>query len=233
MAKRKSPKPVRRRVCFSVQADLVGGLVVGAIGVDVARHTGQRRDHIALATLPLLLAAHQLDEAFVWWGLQGHVSPGAGRVATWIYLLFAFVVLPIYVPVAVMALEPPGRRRLAMAAFAALGAVVSGVLLAAMLHGPVTARLASYHLSYGTGLHAAPLIVGAYVVAVCGSLIFSGYRHVAIYGIVNLVVVAILAGFAIDGLASLWCAWAAISAGAIAAHLRFGRPHRSEAPALA
>jgi len=220
-------------VCFSPQADLVGGIVVGAIGIDVVRHVHGRRDYLAIAALPLLLAAHQVDEAFVWWGLQGHVSAEVGRVATWIYLLFAFVALPLYVPIAVWALEPPGRRRRAIAAFVGLGAVVSGVLLAAMLHGHVTARLGPYHLSYGTGLHSGGLIVAGYVVATCGSLVFSGYRRIAIFGVVNLVAVVVLARLEIDGFASLWCGWAAITSGAIAVHLRWREPRQLLIDALA
>ena len=218
-------------MCFSAQADLVGGIAVGAIGVDVVRHVDRRYDHLMLAALPLLFAAHQLDEAFVWWGLQGHVGSGVGRVAMWIYLLFAFVVLPVYVPAAVWSVEPPGRRRSALVPFIALGVLVSGLLLRAMLRGPVTAALGHYHLSYGIGLRSGALVVGAYVVATCGSLIFSGYRDIAIFGVVNLVAVVLLARLEIDGFASLWCGWAAITSGAVALHLRFGRPHRSLAHA--
>ncbi|HVM63424.1 MAG TPA: DUF6629 family protein [Acidimicrobiales bacterium] len=218
-------------MCFSAQADLFGGLVVGAIGVDVLRHVDHRSKQLMLAALPVLFAAHQLDEAFVWWGLQGNVASVVGRVALWAYLLFAFVVLPVYVPAAVWAVEPPGRRRSAMVPFIGLGALVSGVLLEAMVRGPVTAKLAHYHLSYGTGLRSGLLIVAGYVVATCGSLIFSGYRDIAIFGVVNLVAVAVLARLEIDGFASLWCGWAAVTSGAIALHVRFGRPHGSLAHA--
>ncbi len=220
-------------MCFSAQADLVGGVVVGAIGLDVARHVHQRRDHLALACLPMLFAAHQLDETLVWWGLQGHVPTGVGHVATWVYLLFAFVVLPWYVPAAIWALEPPGPRRLAMAPFVGLGGVVSAVLLAAMVRGPVTARLGHYHVAYGAGLHAGLVIVAAYVVATCGSAVISGYRHVALFGVINLIAVAVLARLEVDGFASLWCGWAAVTSAAIAAQLRWGRPHRSVAEAVA
>ncbi len=97
-----SPRRVDPAVCFSPQADIVGGLVISGIGVDVVRHVHRRRDHMALAALPLVLGAHQLDEAFVWWGQEGHVPSAIGHVALWIYLLIAFVLLPIVVPVAVL-----------------------------------------------------------------------------------------------------------------------------------
>jgi len=220
-------------MCFSAQADLVGGVVLGAIGFDVVRHVHHRRDHLAVAALPFLLAAHQLDEAFVWWGLQGHVAAGVGRVATWAYLLFAFVVLPAYVPAAVWAIEPAGRRRRIIAPFVGLGAAVSVVLFVAMVRGPVTSRLGHLHVSYGIGLHSSLVVVSAYVVATCGSLVLSGYRRVALFGVVNLIAVAVLARLTIDGFASLWCGWAAVTSAAIALHLRLGPPKRSVVAALA
>jgi hypothetical protein len=220
-------------VCFSAQADLVGGVVVAVIGIDALRHVRKRRGHLALAALPLMLAAHQVDEAFVWWGLQGHVAAEVGRVATWVYLAFAFVVLPVYIPAMVLSLEPAGPRRSAMAVFIALGGVVSGILLAAMLVGPVSAALGEDHISYGIGLHAGFLIVVAYVAVTCGSLLFSGYRPLAVFGIVNLIAVTVLAHLEIDGFASLWCGWAALTSAAIALNLRFGSPHRSVVRAVA
>jgi hypothetical protein len=211
-------------VCFSAAADVVGGVVIGAIGVDVLRHVDGRRRYSLLAALPLLLAVHQLDEAFVWWGLQGHVPSTLGHVATWIYLVFAFVVLPVLVPVAIVVLEPEGRRRLLMMPFVVLGAVVAGVLLAAMVRGPVTATLAPHYVGYSTDLHAGRLVVMLYVTATCGALILSGVRDIARFGVINLIAVVVLARLTIDGFASLWCAWAAISSAAFAIHLRYPSP---------
>lgn len=209
-------------MCFSAQADLVGGVLVGAIGVDVLRHVNGRRSHLCLAALPLLLGLHQLVEAFVWWGLQGHVSSQVGTVATWIYLLVAFVLLPVMVPIGVLLLEPRGRRRSLMIGFVVLGFIVAGVLLAAMLRGPVTSSLGARHIAYTTDLRAGGLVVAAYVAATCGSLVLSGSRDIAIFGIVNVLAVAVFAKLAIDGFASLWCAWAAVASGAFAVHLRYG-----------
>jgi hypothetical protein len=213
-------------MCFSPQADLVGGVVITAIGVDAVRHIRQRPELIALAWIPLLLGAHQFIEALTWLWLQGHVPRGIGHLALWAYLLIALVVLPVFVPLAVIALEPTKQRKLMMTPFAVIGAATAAVLLAAMIAGPVGVRLAPYHLSYSLRLHDALVIIALYVVAVCGPLLMSGYRHVAIFGIVNLVAVVVIARLTISGFASIWCGWAALSSGAIALHLRFARPHR-------
>jgi hypothetical protein len=211
-------------VCFSPQADVVGGLVICAIGIDAVRHVRRRRELLALAWIPLLLGAHQFIEALVWLWLQGHVPRGIGHVALWGYLLIAFVVLPVFVPLAVIALEPTRRRKWMMAPFALTGTVIAVILLAAMVRGPVDVKLASYHLSYGIRVPDGFLIVALYVVAVCGPLLMSGYRSVVIFGAVNLVAVIVIARLTVSGFASVWCGWAAVSSAVIALHCRLAEP---------
>ena len=53
-------------------------------------------------------------------------------------------------------------------------------------------------MSYGL------VIVAAYVVATCGSLLVSGYRYIVIFGAINLAVVALLVISVPSGFASLW-----------------------------
>ena len=212
-------------MCYSPQADLVGGIAIGAIGIDALRHVNHRGDHVALASLPLILGAHQIDEAFVWFGLQGHVPTPIGRVALWIYLLVAFVVLPVGIPLAVRAFEPDRRRRLLMTPFVGVGALVGLYMFTAILRGPIDARLGHYHIAYSAPLSHGLLVTSFYVVAVCGALLMSSFRHVVIFGVANLIAVAVLARLTIDGFASLWCAYAAVAAAAIAAHMRWAKPH--------
>jgi hypothetical protein len=218
-------------MCFSPQADLVGGLIVGGIGIDVLHHRDGRSSHNALIALPLVLGFHQFVEAFVWLSLQGHISAGIGRFAMWVYVSIAFVVLPVFVPIAVFAMEPSARRRQFMAPFLALGLLVAGVLLAAMVHGPLNVRLRPYHLAYSLPLRHGIVIVSLYVAAVCGAWLLSSYRPVALYGILNLVAVIVIAKLTADGYASVWCGYAAVTSAAIALFMR--RPLRRHSPALA
>ena len=211
-------------MCFSPQADIGGGLVICAIGIDAVRHVRRRREFIAVACIPLLLGAHQFIEALVWLWLQGHVPGGIGHVALWAYLLIAFVVLPVFIPLAVIALEPTRRRKAIMVPFALTGTVIAAILLAAMVRGPVGVKLASYHLSYSIRVPDGLLIIALYVVAVCGPLLMSGYRNVVIFGAVNLVAVIVIARLTVSGFASVWCGWAALSSAAIALHCRYTEP---------
>ncbi len=211
-------------MCFSPEADIGGGLLICAIGVDAIRHIGQRREFIALAWIPALLGAHQLIEALVWLWLQGRVPHGIGHVALWAYLLIALVVLPVFVPLAVIAAEPARRRKHVMAPFAVIGILIAVTLLAAMIRGPVGVKLAPYHLSYSISVPAGLVIVALYVVAVCGPLLMSGYRNVVLFGVVNLIAVVIIARLTVSGFASVWCGWAAVSSAAVTMHCRLAGP---------
>ena len=211
-------------MCFSATADVVAGIVVGGLGLDVATHLRGRREYRALAVLPLLFAVHQLVESLVWWGTEGTVPHRLGNVSLWVYLLFAFVFLPTYVPWATWCVEPPGARRRLMAATSLLGLGVSLVLLAAMLTGPVTVTAHRHHLAYSTALPASTLVVTLYVLATCGAFLFSSEPVIRWFGAVNLVAVAVIAAVTVDGLASVWCGWAAVTSAAFAAYLRQREP---------
>jgi len=219
-------------MCFSPQGDLAGGIVVTTIGVDACRHLRGRKNHLMLAALPLLLGIHQIDEAFVWWSLQGHVPHTLGRVAMWIYLVIALVVVPIFVPLAIFRLQATKRRRLVIAPFLILGVAVGAILLEKMIEGPISVKQGSLHLAYSIGLQNGLLVIGLYVVATCGSLLFSGYRDILIFGLANVVAVVILARLTADGFASLWCFYAALASGAITLHMRYSKPHRENPFAL-
>ena len=207
-------------MCFSVEADLIAGVVVAGIGIDAVRHIDGRREYWMIAPLPILLGVHQIMEAFVWWGLEGKVASWIGTLAMWAYLLLALVVLPILIPAMVLRLEPPGRRRWVIGSFLLLGTVVSAVLLATMLAGHPSVALASDHLKYSIGLGAGILWIGLYTLAICGSLIASGLRTVMWFGIANLAAIPILAKLCAEGFTSLWCFYAAILSAAIAVELR-------------
>lgn len=210
-------------MCFSPQGDLVGGTIVVAIGIDACLHLKKRTEYLAIAVLPIALGLHQIDEALVWWWLQGHVARGIGEVAMWVYLTFALIVLPTIVPLMVLLFEPTRRRRWRIAPFQVLGVGVSVVLMEAMLVGHPAVRLGAYHLAYTIGLQHGIAVIGLYIVATCGPFLVSGVRPMVWFGLANLSAVVVLALLCASGFTSLWCLYAALVSGAAAAHLRFSK----------
>ncbi|MGD0883007.1 MAG: DUF6629 family protein [Acidimicrobiales bacterium] len=220
-------------MCFSADGDLAAGVVIVGIGVDACRHLEAKPEYLFVAALPVLLGVHQIDEAFVWWSLRGMVSPRIGTVAMWIYLLFALVLLPVIAPLLVLGIERTRARRLRIVPFVALGAVTGAILLHSMLRTHPTARLGAYHLAYSVGLEHGIIITGLYIVATCGPMLVSGFRHLFWFGVSNLIAIAVLARLCADGFTSLWCFYAALASGAIALYLRFGGTRHPVSPTLA
>ena len=214
-------------MCFSVQADLITGVVVGGVGLDAFRHVRHRAE-LPLATLPVVLAGHQLIEAIVWW--EPHVPHAVWRGAVWLYLAIAFGVVPVLVPIAVGALEPVAKRRRARR-FTLLGLFVAVVLMWSVVRGPIVATVNEHQIDYRVNLWHGGLIVAIYLLATTGSLLMSSIRYVRRFGAVNLVAASVLAWLNAKGFISLWCVWAAVSSLGIAIHLRrentAGRPRIS------
>jgi len=206
-------------MCYSPEADLVAGLVVGAAGIDALRHVDDRRD-LALAAVPLVLAAHQLIEAVGWWGLQDRVPEMAGTLAIGAYLVIAMGVVPALIPYAVMRTErDPARARLIIP-FAVLGAVVSVVLLFCLAIGPYGATIGGRYIAYETTLPWSGAIAVSYVVAVCAPLLLSTHRRLVLFGMINIPIVIGLATLLSAGFISLWCVWAAVSSFVVTRHIR-------------
>ena len=190
------------------------------VGVDALRHVTEPKQ-IALAALPLLFGLHQLSEAFVWWGLQGHVPNSVERVALWIWLLFAFVALPVLLPVAVDLVERSKTRRRVIGALAGLGFGVAAALAIAIFRGPISAAIEGHHVAIQVdAVSHGGLLTTLYVVAACGALLACSYRDIATIGVLNLIAVPVLMWLTVSGFVSLWCFWAAIVSVVIASHLR-------------
>jgi hypothetical protein len=213
-------------MCFSAEADLVTGIVVGTVGIDALRHV--RKPHqIALAATPALFAVHEIDESFVWWGLHGQVAWPVEHAAIYIFLAIAFL-LPFWVPFAMLGVETRIERRQWMKVFLVVGALTSVVLLVAVVRGPVGASIDGSHISYTADISYADILVVLYVVATCGACLVASNRWLVLLGLANLSAVIALGWITFTGFTSLWCAWAALTSVAIAIYLR--RSGRPDAP---
>jgi len=217
-------------MCFSPEADIAAGVVVSGVGIDALRHVRQTKEY-PLAAIPLLLGAHLLVEVYVWWGEAGRVPEFVAHGAVWLYLAFALGVLPVLVPAAIFAIEPDPRRRRWLMPFVVVGAGLAAQLMAIVITGPVSAQIEGCCLAYDPGPGYTGLFGALYVLVTCLPMLVSTHRHMVAFGVVNLVAVALIAWLLASGLASLWCAWAAVTSVLIARHLRrTGRPTSNDPP---
>jgi len=210
-------------VCYSPEADLIAGCVIGAVGVTALRRVDDKRD-LLLAGIPAVLATHQLIEAVAWWGLQGRVPPDAGEGAITLYLVIALGVVPALIPYALFRSEPLQHRRRLMMPFVALGIAVAFVLLLGLAMNPYDAAIGGRYIAYEVVTPGGGLTALLYGVAVCTPLLLSSSRRIVGFGLINLPVFVGLSLLLSVGLISLWCIWAAVSSVIIARHVHAKSP---------
>lgn len=206
-------------MCFSPEADFTASIVVGAVGVETLRRVRWRRELI-VGALPLLFALHQFTEGFVWLGLRGQVSSGLEHTATDIYVIYAYAVLPVIVPLGFCLIEPSGRRRRWVLPFVALGLLVGGYMLWQITRYPIYAEEQASCVNYVTNTPLETQAAVAYVIATCAPALLSSRRYLRWFGVVNLVGVAIAVSVREAEFTSVWCLYAALVSVLILEHFR-------------
>ncbi len=221
-------------MCFSVEADVVAGLVLLPVGVLSLREVRCPRE-LPFAALPLLFALHQLVESVVWAGTEGGVSAATQHAAAVAYVVFALPVLPTLVPLAVLLLEPR-QARLRVAPFVALGLVVSAVMSHALLTHRLGVTVRPHTLVYDVGLQHGTLWTVLYIVAVIGPSVLSGYPTIVAFGVLNAIGLTGVALLYVYGFVSLWCVYAGVTSVLVLLHMvrrrRLPDPHRLHGQAL-
>ena len=205
-------------MCFSIEADLIAGVVLLPVGVAALREVRHVRE-VPFAALPLLFSLHQFVEVFVWLGNDGAVSAAVQSGATLAYVLFALPVLPALIPLAVLLLEPRGAR-MRVAPFVLLGLVVSTYLAYAVIDGPIDVDVRAHAIVYGVNLTHGVAWAILYVVAVVGPSVLSGYPSIVAFGVLNMVGLSAVAILYVSAFASLWCILAACSSLLVLVHMR-------------
>jgi hypothetical protein len=214
-------------MCFSPQADFAGGVAVAAVGAGSLRLVRAPRELI-IASLPVLLGAHQFVEGFVWLGLRGQISSDAAAIARQAYIVFAYAVLPALVPIGFMLIEPQRERARWLWPFAIVGALLAAYLLWQVTAFPVSASEQGHCIDYVTHAPNDIEVAGLYVLVTCGPALLSSRRYLRWFGLVNLVGVVVVAAVRADEFTSLWCVYAALVSVLILMHFR--RQRASEQP---
>lgn len=219
-------------MCFSPEADFAAAAVIGAIGVVTLRQVRTRRELI-VGALPLLFATHQLIEAFVWLGKSGQVAPGVANAAQEAYVVFAYALLPIIVPIGFLLIEPSRRHRRWLRPFVTLGAALGALLLWHVTQYPIHTTVHPLSITYDTHTPNWVVIGVVYMVATCGAPLLSSRPYLQWFGVINAVGAASAAMLHQLAFASVWCLYASIASLLILEHFRRQRTIERRAARLA
>ncbi len=217
-------------MCVSATASFSAGallLAVGTLTLRSAMGTHQWRA-LPFAAIPLLFAAQQLIEGVIWLTFSDE-APLLNSVMTHVYSFFSHVLWPVYVPVAVLLMEPRGWRRRVLIAFVAAGAAVGAYLLYVLVAFPVVSRPIGQHVEYDSPHFFAAATMSLYLLSTAVSPLLSTHRWVVVFGALALLSFGAAYAFYAAWFISVWCFFAALLSAVIYLHIARKTRHR---PAL-
>lgn len=192
-------------MCFSATASFVAGGVLSVVG-GLTLSQAKTKKELPFASIPFLFGIQQAIEGVVWISFGTPVN----TVATYAYSLFSHVLWPILVPLSVLLIETDPFRKKVLRFLFIMGLVTGTYLLYFIIADPVTAHVVDNSIAYRS-THLYPFfITSLYLIATCGSCLFSSHRIINIFGAVLLVSFVIAAWFYAETFFSVWCFFAAI-----------------------
>ena len=210
-------------MCFSASASFSAGAILLGVSVLTLRAARRPRE-LPLAAIPLLFAIQQLVEGVIWLTFR-YEAPLLNTVMTHVYSFFSHVLWPVYVPVAVLLIEPPGWRRTTLAAIAAAGLAVGAYLMYTLVNFTVVARPTGQHIEYVSPHFYAAAVMSLYLLSTCVGPILSTHRMVRVFGVLALLSFATVYYFYATWFISVWCFFAALLSVIILVHGRRSIPN--------
>ncbi len=208
-------------MCFSATVSFSAGAVLLGIGTLTLRSAmaAHQRRALPFAAIPLLFAVQQLIEGVIWLTFSVD-APLLNSVMTHVYSFFSHVLWPVYVPVAVVLMEPAGWRRRALFVFVAAGAAVGAYLLYVLVAFPIVSRPTGQHIEYVSPHFLATVTMTLYLLSTALSPLLSTHRMVDVFGVLALLSFGAAYAFYATWFISVWCFFAALLSAMV--YLHFG-----------
>lgn len=195
-------------MCFSATASFTAGVPLLIVGVMTISRVKNRKD-LLYALIPMMFAIQQLIEGALWLTFPDS-APLLKMVLTYAYSFFSHVLWPMYIPVAVLLLEPVAWRRKVLIAIALAGTFIGLYLLYYLVRFPIEAEVIDHHIVYISPHFYALYAMGLYLLGTCISSLFSSHRMVKLFGVAAFVSFMLAYAIYATWFISVWCFFAAI-----------------------
>jgi len=203
-------------MCFSASASFGASAVLGVVGVATLTKV-QTPSQAPFAAIPLLFGLQQASEGILWTMLGDNAYVSYQHIPAFIFLLFAQVVWPVWVPLSIMLVERREKQRRILKALTAIGAVISCYLAYCLIVYDVHAEIAGYHIHYFLNFPLATAWFSgiAYFIPTAVPPFVSSERRMRLLGVTILVSYVFTTVFYREYLLSIWCFFAAILSGIV------------------
>jgi len=207
-------------MCFSASASFGAGIVLSVIGVASIKKA-KTKSEMVFASIPLIFAVQQITEGFLWVAFSNPDFAFLQLPTTYLFLFFAQIVWPFWVPFAILKLEKEQKRKKTETVLMIIGAIVSLYLAYCLIFFTVEAKIIGMHISYEQDYPAGLSRYGGllYIIATIVPPFFSSVKGMWTLGTAILVSYIMTTIFYTDYIVSVWCFFASIISIAVLAIL--------------
>lgn len=198
-------------MCFSATASFGVSAVLLTSGVASVKYL-IKSNQIPFAVIPFIFAVQQFCEGMLWISLTYKAYANYQDTFSVLFLIFAQIVWPIWVPLSFWFLEKKTIRKKIIFVFLLLGMLVSFWLAYFIFSKQIYASISSHHIRYNIDYKYFTIkYIGLlYCIPTIISPIISSIKKVWIIGVSLLVSYLISKLYFNDYVISVWCFFAAI-----------------------
>jgi hypothetical protein len=195
-------------MCFSASVSFGAAAILVLTGV-AALTKVRTLSELPLAAVPLLFAAQQAIEGFLWRAVPDGRDHTVA-LAT-LFTTIGLIVWPLLIPVAIALVEREAPRRLAMLLLVPAGIGVAVNYAAILLSRPYRAWPVGHTLTYVNNHPISPVMLGIYILCTCTPPLLSASRTLMLFGIIAIAGLAISLVAFYESFISVWCFFAALA----------------------
>ena len=198
-------------MCFSATASFVSGSVLtvaGAISLSSAKKNNQK----LFAAIPMIFGIQQFLEGLLWLVLPDPSNKESIQLFTILFLFFAQVVWPLWVPLSVWVYEEDVKRKNTLFIFLIIGIIVAGYLAFCIVNFDVSAVMKEHHIQYQLSFiqKIIPISGWLYFVTTVIPPFISTCHRMRILGTIIFLSYVVSKIYFNDYLISVWCFFAAV-----------------------
>lgn len=195
-------------MCFSAPVSFMAATFL-ALTAYASLRAVQKSSQWFLACIPLLFSIQQGAEGVVWLTIA-HPVIWLHNLAASTFIMFAFLIWPVWIPIAIFKLEKKPFNQTILKGLIALGALFCSYAAFFFITGTIATTVEGCHIVYTTSL---PHTLGgliAYTLVIIGSFLVSSESKVRFLGILIGLSCGISLLFWKAAFISVWCFFAAI-----------------------
>ncbi len=198
-------------MCFSATASFSAGVVLTVIGIASIKKTNHK-SQLLFASIPFMFGVQQFAEGILWVTIPTNSYFVLQKIATYIYLFFAHILWPLWVPIAILMLEKISSRKVFQKILVAVGFAVSLYLAYCLAMYDVVAKIEGHHINYK--LQYSDLVnnfvIALYALATIIPPFFSHVKRMWILGATILISYLITQTFYENYILSVWCFFSSV-----------------------